>query len=155
MGQIGMFEFVYFITDGTAIKIGYSAFPKDRLRTLQSAHHAALWIIDYAPGTMGDEARLHEKFADIRLGGEWFQSAPELLAFIPKFCCARKKIEAVRNELAAWARDKSVQLNRLVRILDGGLRSLADDPDQPQLRRTVVMTIEDLRRAAAGIRSAA
>lgn len=147
--------FVYFITDGDVIKIGYSICPRDRLRGLQTSNHKGLWIIDFAPGTTGDEGRLHRRFSETRLSGEWFQSSPELLALISDFCCARTKTEAVRRDLATWASNKGVPLNRLIRLIDGCLKSLAHDPDQPRLRQTVIMSIGDLRRAADGLRSAA
>lgn len=146
--------YVYFITDGEAVKIGYSRSPRDRLNALQTAHHKGLWIIGHAPGGMWDEDRLHKRFAETRLSGEWFESTPELMAFIPEFCCARTKTEAVRRELNAWASDKGVRLNRLIGMLDKMLRSLAQDHEQPGLRRSLVIWIKDLGVAAAALRRA-
>lgn len=79
---------IYFIRNtGTGnVKIGYSADPIARLRTLQTAHCDRLEIVATMAGDMGMEARFHAMFAADRLNGEWFSGDPvmELIASLTK-----------------------------------------------------------------------
>ena len=70
---------VYFIQFGDRIKIGFTSDLKRRMQVLP--HDKVLAVI---AGTMTDERRCHEKFAHLRLTGEWFSAGPELLKFINK-----------------------------------------------------------------------
>jgi len=70
---------VYFIQFGDRIKIGFTSDLKRRMQVLP--HDKVLAVI---AGTMQDERRCHEKFAHLRLTGEWFSAGPELLTFINK-----------------------------------------------------------------------
>lgn len=73
---------VYFIGDGTAIKIGFSENVARRLRSIQTGHHLPLKILGTIPASAIDELTVHARFAHLRLRGEWFRIDPELLAFI-------------------------------------------------------------------------
>ena len=68
---------VYFIRFGDRIKIGFTT---DLKRRLQVLPHDML--LATTPGTMRDEGRLHQRFAHLRITGEWFHAAPDLLAYI-------------------------------------------------------------------------
>jgi len=76
--------FVYFIQSGSdgAIKIGFSSKVDIRLGSLQKANAETLRLLATIPGTMADEARLHQRFAAHRIRGEWFRPAEELLLAI-------------------------------------------------------------------------
>lgn len=67
--------YVYFITDGEAIKIGYSTEPKSRLATLQVGSPRQLRILASVPGTEEIEQALHRKFVHLRVPDrrEWFR----------------------------------------------------------------------------------
>jgi uncharacterized protein YozE (UPF0346 family) len=76
---------IYFIQSElkNTIKIGYTAGnPEDRRKSLQTAHSHKLKIIATMPGTLEHEKDLHKRFAQYRLSGEWFESHPDILAFI-------------------------------------------------------------------------
>jgi hypothetical protein len=75
---------VYFIqaVTGGPIKIGWSLRPVDRVRDLQGAHPHELTIVTMFRGSVAMERRLHRKFADFRLLGEWFEDCPEIQAEI-------------------------------------------------------------------------
>jgi hypothetical protein len=74
---------VYFIRAANGmIKIGYARDLWTRLRTLQSGHSEPLEILVYSRGDPVTEERLHEAFRRYRRGGEWFEPAPPLLAYI-------------------------------------------------------------------------
>lgn len=78
-------SWVYFIQEGTdgPIKIGYTASnPRSRMLTLQTGNAKPLRLLTCAPGTIEDERKLHEKFAKLRMTGEWFQPDPSLLGFV-------------------------------------------------------------------------
>jgi hypothetical protein len=75
---------VYFVqADGGPIKIGLAANPRRRVADLQTSSPYPLRLVATLPGqgAMGESA-LHAKFAHLRMHGEWFEPAPELLAYI-------------------------------------------------------------------------
>lgn len=74
--------YTYFVRSGDAIKIGHTAVPKSRMGSLQSATPEALDILAMIPNSIVGEWEAHEKFKHLRLRGEWFRAAPELLEFI-------------------------------------------------------------------------
>lgn len=74
---------VYFIQCGDHIKIGVTGSVQKRLKALATAHHQELTllaVIENAPGDL--EFSLHNRFAALRVKGEWFRAEPELLAYI-------------------------------------------------------------------------
>lgn len=75
---------VYFIQQGDsgAIKIGCSKNPTQRLAGLQTGHSEALRLLTCAVGSQAQERALHDRFAHLRVSGEWFRPAEELLAYI-------------------------------------------------------------------------
>lgn len=68
---------VYFLRFGDRVKIGYTGNLAQRLRALP--HDELLGTI---PGDESTEWDLHERFAHLRIKGEWFRAEPELLEFI-------------------------------------------------------------------------
>lgn len=75
---------VYFIQgeDGGPIKIGRTDDLAKRIVGLETSRPDRLVTLGTFPGTLRDESEIHQRFADIRERGEWFQATPELLAFI-------------------------------------------------------------------------
>lgn len=73
---------VYFAGAGGQIKIGWSRKVASRLAQLQVGCASPLKLLGTIPGGRATERRIHERFAHLRLTGEWFTAAPELLAFI-------------------------------------------------------------------------
>lgn len=79
-------SWVYFIAnheDGT-VKIGYSDDPQRRLSDLQMGNHSRLEILATVPGGQDVEQMLHERFADSRIDGEWFDLSGNLREFIQR-----------------------------------------------------------------------
>lgn len=68
--------FVYFATtvsdEYDAIKIGHTAKPEQRLKTLETYLQQPVRYIGYYPATAAHEKKLHEVFASRRLWGEWY-----------------------------------------------------------------------------------
>jgi hypothetical protein len=73
---------VYFVRagDNGPIKIGQAANLKNRLADLQQAHWEKLVVLA-SSGSLR-EREVHAKFRHLRIRGEWFQPADELVSFI-------------------------------------------------------------------------
>lgn len=63
---------VYLITDGSAVKVGYSATPDVRQMTLQTGNPRPLRVLCLWPGTRVLERSLQTLLEPTRLKGEWF-----------------------------------------------------------------------------------
>lgn len=83
--------FVYFIEAGDYIKIGYSRDPIGRLVQIRSGRGVKLpdgldpsraRILTVEPGTHSHEKRLHDRFAEHRAAGEWFNKNDRLTHYI-------------------------------------------------------------------------
>lgn len=72
---------VYFIqgVHGGPIKIGLAQDPEQRLKSLQAGCPYLLRITHTIEGGRRRERQLHLRFAECRLGGEWFEATPELV----------------------------------------------------------------------------
>lgn len=76
-------EYTYFIQqhNGGNIKIGFTRQePKRRLSELQTANSHPLCIVGLIVGN--HEKRLHKKFANIKVNGEWYKNSVELVDYI-------------------------------------------------------------------------
>lgn len=78
---------IYFIRSGNddgPIKIGYTAYDDalSRMQTLQIGNPEQLTLLGVMPGSMEDEDRLHIRFKDYRMRGEWFRANERLLAYV-------------------------------------------------------------------------
>lgn len=65
---------------GGPIKIGSSANPTERLRSIQTGHHSEIKLIAHIDQDI--EKRLHREFKDLRLRGEWFRPEKRLVDWI-------------------------------------------------------------------------
>lgn len=74
--------FIYFVTDGEFIKIGWSQNWKRRVAILQIANPRPLKVLAVCVGTVLDENRLHQSFDRHRSSGEWHTSHADILAHI-------------------------------------------------------------------------
>lgn len=69
-----MVKYIYVIGNETAIKIGFSTDPQERLKQLQTANEqplTLLWSMERADAAQL-EKHLHRKFKKHKLLGEWF-----------------------------------------------------------------------------------
>lgn len=84
IGQWRGVKSVYFLQVGVdgPIKIGFTADVESRVATLQTASPFPLRLLGRVPGDEERERAIHLEFAHLRLRGEWFSPAPELLEFI-------------------------------------------------------------------------
>jgi hypothetical protein len=75
--------FVYAISNGSHVKIGWSARHPElsRLRDLQVGSAPQLNVVGAFVGTQDDEHSSHERFCLHHIRGEWFHDVPEIRAF--------------------------------------------------------------------------
>jgi hypothetical protein len=74
---------VYFISvESDLIKIGYTTNLSARLRSLRTAHPNELRIVLAIPGSRDDERELHRRFAEFRVGREWFRRSKPIDDYI-------------------------------------------------------------------------
>lgn len=76
-------SFVYLIEAQIGVlKIGCSARPETRLKTMAVNSPTPLRLVAIWPGVTADERALHAKFADNRFYNEWFRIEGELAEFV-------------------------------------------------------------------------
>ena len=68
--------FVYLLCDGSGYwKIGWTQYEcEKRIKELQCGNPKQLRLIAQIDGSLGDEARLHQRFASFWIRGEWFRA---------------------------------------------------------------------------------
>lgn len=67
-----MTGYVYAMLSCDRVKIGYTERPKQRLSEANTMSPFPVDLLRCDEGSINDERRLHKKFADLRLHGEWF-----------------------------------------------------------------------------------
>lgn len=77
---------VYFIRSGSFIKIGLSKRVRSRASSIATASPQGMEVLAILPCPVDAlpyvESRLHARFAELRVRGEWFRDQPVLLEFI-------------------------------------------------------------------------
>lgn len=73
--------YVYLISDGTAVKVGYSTKPEARVNELQTGNPRELRLLAKKEGDEAIEAMLHTRFIDDNLILEWFRPTAALLSW--------------------------------------------------------------------------
>ena len=85
-------KYTYFAQRGEkgAIKIGKSKYPDKRIKTLQTAMPEPLTLLLTIDEYLCSEKEAHNKFAHLRINGEWFNPEQELIDYIEtkKACLA-------------------------------------------------------------------
>lgn len=94
-------SYVYFISDGEAIKIGKANNPLSRLAELQTSNHRDLSILAVTPGDQWAEAQLHHVFHLRRIRGEWFEDCAEIRSTIDDINSGKYVAQATVEEFAA------------------------------------------------------
>jgi len=78
------FGFVYFISDGTYVKIGMTNDIVMRFSQIQSSNPRKLTLLKFIPTEhpKGDERHFHKSFDKYKVRGEWFILSSEILSYI-------------------------------------------------------------------------
>lgn len=80
--------YMYFMRSGDYIKVGISNNPERRRRELLDPlndtampddWNGEIQLIAHVPGNRATEMSVHQDFAHLRVKGEWFRAAPELI----------------------------------------------------------------------------
>jgi hypothetical protein len=74
--------FTYFIRDEDQIKIGSSMNPEQRIKSIEMQSGRSVQRLAIVAMEVCDEFQTHQKFAHLRLRGEWFRAGPDLLEYI-------------------------------------------------------------------------
>ena len=77
-----MSGFVYFVRCQDRVKIGYSEDPVKRLSKINTDAPYPCDLVGYVSVDDFPERELHERFAGLRVHGEWFAPSPDLEAFV-------------------------------------------------------------------------
>lgn len=79
----GKKSYVYFALDGRGrMKIGFSRNPWARVRDLSREQKSKVELVAKIVGTFADERAHHERFADLRINGEWFTYEGALVDYV-------------------------------------------------------------------------
>lgn len=99
-----MSGWVYFISDGTATKVGWSEIePRLRMAQLQTGNPRLLVLLVALDARRGDEARVHRALAHARGIGEWFGARDPIV--LELFALAQANVSGF------WARVDELQDN--------------------------------------------
>ncbi len=75
--------YIYFAQCRDTIKIGFSrGHPDARLRAFQTGNPDPVTLIAVIPSCMSVEKAIHHHLKAYTLSGEWFQAAPEVMAWV-------------------------------------------------------------------------
>ncbi|MHB9879068.1 GIY-YIG nuclease family protein [Pacificimonas sp. ICDLI1SI03] len=120
---------VYFMQgeDGGPIKIGRARNPAKRLKAVQLGHPAPLKILATRYGGAAEERRLHRKYAESRMAGEWFAPTDALLREV-RFTKDREVLERIVDR-AEWARSVPIAWSDLDKVAARLSRRLERHPD--------------------------
>ena len=82
-------ECVYFIRDGSFVKIGAALDARQRLTDLQVGNPRLLTLLFVLDGGFREERRLQEAFRSYHERGEWYRLEGDVKAFVDAECNAR------------------------------------------------------------------
>lgn len=76
---------IYFLTDGSYIKIGYTTQDiRKRIQQLNTGSVHKIYLLGWIQGDKKIEKELHKRFSNnrVRMSGEWFAPTQDLIQFI-------------------------------------------------------------------------
>lgn len=76
--------FVYFLRTGNTVKIGFTTNPKGRLKNIKTACPEPPRIVKILKGGVKLERATHERFAEYRMHGEWFDLRGRLAKYLER-----------------------------------------------------------------------
>lgn len=158
-----MTGFVYFVSDGRAIKIGFSERPDKRLTGLQVNTPNTLTILATVPAAVMDELSVQRRFEHLRVRGEWFRMEPELLEFI-EAVKQRKDLNVpptvhdlrrAAHEIIEWSKPYRHDLPIKMRVAGTvrGLRELETRGEDAALRAQIRKNLAEFAEFLAGRRA--
>lgn len=85
---------IYFVSDGSAIKIGRSRNVKSRIQELQGANAKPLALLGSVDGHSAHETKVHSELSSYRLSGEWFADCEPVRSAIARYMESGIEVEA-------------------------------------------------------------
>jgi hypothetical protein len=76
--------YVYFFRAGNTVKIGFTTNPRERASKLQTTCPDKAFMAKFVKGTPRTEKAFHDKFAEYRIRGEWFDLRGRLARYIER-----------------------------------------------------------------------
>lgn len=73
---------IYFITDGEAVKIGFSQDVIRRMGNMQTENARDLKLLTSIQGSIDDEIAIQRRFRHLHIRGDWFRLEGDLIEFI-------------------------------------------------------------------------
>lgn len=73
---------VYFLRAGNTVKIGFSTNLSERLRNIRTGCPEKVRLVKVVAGTMKTERMYHDRYAEYRLDGEWFDLRGRLAKYL-------------------------------------------------------------------------
>jgi T5orf172 domain len=124
------------------IKIGFSSDVQVRARNLSAGSVGGVVILATVPGGMEVESYLHEKFADLRIRGEWFANGAELREFVERAASGKALKLPIDGRASYFVRDTAkygadaVERAKLMTndILEAEFRGVGDTIDSAMSR---------------------
>jgi hypothetical protein len=108
---------LYVIAEPEYVKIGWAAEPRKRLVELQVGNARRLEMLITVPLVVYGEKRAHERFAHLRVGGEWFRRTKEVEAFVrelkARLVIERRMQRRIRAMVSAGIRPPQNRLDKL------------------------------------------
>jgi Meiotically up-regulated gene 113 len=101
-----MLHTVYFLYCCDRIKIGSASHLPIRMEQLQNASPLALILVKALAGGKTLEAKIHRRFDDACVGGEWFWLSPALREFILEDNCLAGKLKKAEEGYLNFLRDE-------------------------------------------------
>lgn len=83
-GETSRWCYIYFVSDGEAVKIGRTSNLIDRMRNMQVGHRTPLSLLAAGHGPRMLEKEIHRRFRHLRLDREWFSMGEDLKKFIER-----------------------------------------------------------------------
>lgn len=151
----GRSGWVYFMTDGTEIKVGWSGNPEQRRGNVQQERGRPVSIVTTFPGTEADEGVIKATLAHICTGGEWFRDGRETRDLMDLLHKWRRYIGGGTLTIADVLNDRigdALRKNPLTRIMpcefDGYAAWYAENKGKlptPQIERQALFCSLDLQ----------
>lgn len=76
--------YVYFFRAANTVKIGFTCNVRERAHSLQTGCPEPGFMCKFLPGTMAREKEMHQRFAEYRIAGEWFELRGRLAKYLER-----------------------------------------------------------------------
>lgn len=91
--------YVYFVTDGEAIKIGWTKHMVQRLSALQHPLRQELTVLGTMAAERHQETLMHHRFHHLRIRGEWFKMDPSITDYIKLYRSRNMVIDMAQHRV--------------------------------------------------------